>query len=388
LDISSQITGRKLSVGVSKSCVLMIGPTPPPAHGVSVFTATLLGSCLKDSFRVVHLDISDRRSIANIGRFEFVNLILAFYHGLKFQWMLVRERPQLIYLSIAETTFGFLRDSLFLVPARLFGLRVVAQFHGGYFDTLYANANLPVRFLMRFSLGRVRRAIVLGDAFRKKLEGLVSPERIRVVPIGIRSDIFEAAKCGTRTPRNGTHTVLYLGSLVESKGFIDLLHAVPYVLHETKDVQFVFVGDSSLPEAKAGVEWCKEQGIDGFVKFMGAKWGPEKIGALLAADTFAFPTWYPLEGQPIVLLEAMSAGLPILTTRHATIPDVLGEDGAVYVNKKDPEDIAAKLCGLLKDEDLRAKMGQLNQKKFLQFHTVESFSRNMQRVFEEALCSS
>jgi glycosyltransferase involved in cell wall biosynthesis len=371
---------------VSKSCILMIGPIPPPAHGVSVFTATLLDSCLKDSFRVVHLDISDRRSIANIGRFDFVNVSLAFYHGLKFLWMLFWERPQLIYLSIAETTVGFLRDSLFLVPARLFGLRVVAQFHGGYFDTLYAKANPLMRFLMRFCLGRVRYAVVLGDAFRKRLNALVPAQRIRVVPIGIRSDIFEAA-CGNRVARNGKHTVLYLGSLVESKGFIDLLHAVPYVLKERRDVQFVFVGDTSLPEAKAAAEWAKQHGIDAFVKFLGAKWGAEKIGALLAADAFAFPTYYPLEGQPIVLLEAMSAGLPILTTRHATIPDVLGEDGAVYVNQKDPEDIGVKLCRLLGDEQLRTQMGQSNQKKFLRSHTVERFSKNMQRVFEEALVS-
>jgi glycosyltransferase involved in cell wall biosynthesis len=372
---------------MSKPDVMIIGPIPPPTHGVSVFTATLLSSSLTRSFRLVHLDTSDRRTLRNVGRFDVRNVVLALYHGLRFQWLLLRARPQLIYLSISETTLGFLRDCLFLVPSRLFGFRVVAQFHGGYFATLYLEANSFLRWLMRFCLGRVNRAIVLGATFRSKLDGLVPSDRIRVVPIGIPSEVFEAAR-RTDVPRNGKHTLLYLGTLLESKGFMDLLRAVPHVLKERKDVQFVFVGDESFPEARAAQQWAKEQALEPYVKFTGPKWSSEKIQAFLGADIFAFPTWYPLEGQPIVLLEAMSAGLPILTTRHATIPDVLGEDGAVYVNKKDPKDISQKICLLLRDAELRAKMGQTNQRKYLRSHTVEQFARNMQRVFDEALSSS
>jgi glycosyltransferase involved in cell wall biosynthesis len=372
---------------VSEASVLIIGPTPPPAHGVSVFTATLLGSSLKQTFRLLHLDISDRRTLFNVGRLDLRNVVLAFYYGLRFQWILLSKRPQLIYLPISETNLGFMRDCLFLVPARLFGFRVVAQFHGGYFDTLYADANPVMRVLMRFCLAQVSRAIVLGDSFRSKLDGLVPAEKVRVVPVGIRQEIFEAAKGGPRIARNGKHTILYLGTLVESKGFVDLLRAVPLVLQQRKDVRFVFVGDKSLPETRAAEEWTTRQALDAYVTFAGPKSGSEKVDALLEAETFAFPTWYPLEGQPIVLLEAMSAGLPILTTRHATIPDVLGEDGAVYVNKKDPEDIARKICILLEDAELRARMGQANQRKFLQSHTVEQFARNLQRVFDEALSS-
>jgi glycosyltransferase involved in cell wall biosynthesis len=372
---------------VNKPNLMIIGPIPPPAHGVSVFTATLLSSSLRESFHLAHLDISDRRTLRNIGRFDVRNVILAFWHGLRFQWLLLIERPQLIYLPISETTLGFLRDCLFLVPARVFGFRVVAQFHGGYFDTLYADANPLMRALMRFCLGQVSRAIVLGDSFCSKLDGLVPRERVRVVPVGIRPDIFEAAKRVSGIARNGKHTILYLGTLVESKGFVDLLRAVPLVLQQRTDVRFVFVGDKSLPECRAAEEWAKRQGLDAYVTFAGPKSGSDKIDALLGAETFAFPTWYPLEGQPIVLLEAMSAGLPILTTRHATIPDVLGEDGAVYVNKKDPEDIARKICFLLGNDELRAKMRETNQRKYLQSHTVDQFAHNLQRVFDEGLSS-
>jgi glycosyltransferase involved in cell wall biosynthesis len=84
----------------------------------------------------------------------------------------------------------------------------------------------------------------------------------------------------------------------------------------------------------------KKRPIDSYVKFLGPRTGDEKIRIFQESDVFAFPTWYPLEGQPVAILEAMAAGLPVVTTRHATIPDILGEDGALCVNKQDPVDIA------------------------------------------------
>jgi glycosyltransferase involved in cell wall biosynthesis len=369
-----------------KPTVLVIGPIPPPAQGVSVFTENLLASSLRETFRLVHLDTSDRRpSLTNLGHFDLRNVALALQHGCRFQWILWRHRPALIYLPISETDLGFLRDCLFLIPARLLRSRTVVQMHGGHLDTLYAKANRFLKWLMRFCLRRVDRVVILGESFRGKLSRLVPPEKVRVVPIGIPSEILEVARRNTQAPRNGKRTVLFLGTLLESKGLMDLLHAVPLVLEKKKDVQFLFVGDKSFADARVARQWAHEHGVAHRVRFVGTKSGPEKIDAFLEADTFAFPTWYPLEGQPIVLLEAMSAGLPILTTRHATIPEMLGEDGALYVNKHDPEDVAAKLCLLLENDDLRARMGRGNQQRFLEFHTLERFAQNMRHVFEEAL---
>lgn len=370
---------------VSKPKILVIGPTPPPAHGVAVYTQTLLNSDLVENFQIFHLDISDRRTLANVGKFDVRNALLALRHGLQFLWLLVSVRPQIIYLPLSEMKLGFVRDCLFLIPARLFRRRVVVHLHGGFFDTLYANSNLVLRWFTWFCLSRVTLTIVLGESFRSKLEGLVRPERVRVVRCGIGPEIFEAAKRGSGQRKNGKRRVLYLGTLVESKGFLDLVYAIPQVVKEVQDVEFLFVGDDSLPEARAAKEWVLKNSLSPFVRFLGPRYGAEKVQHLLAATILAFPTWYPLEGQPIVLIEAMSAGLPILTTRHATIPEILGEDGALYVKQRDPIDIAEKLCILLRDEELQRKIGQTNQQRFLQSHTVERLCGRLGEVFEEAL---
>ena len=371
-----------------KSSVLIIGPTPPPAQGVAVFTLAMLRSNLRSSFRIIHLDTSDRRTLSNVGRLDFRNIVLALWHGLQLQWLILREQPDLIYMPVSTKTLGFLRDCLFLASAKLFRRRLVIHLHGGCLDSLYAKANSALRWLMRFFLGHATRAIVLGECFRQDFDGLLPRERIRVVPVGIAPGIWEAAQEVARGREAGKKQILYLGMLVESKGFWDLIRAVPYVLQETRDIEFRFVGDTSLPEAHAAKEWVRGHSLDPYVKFLGPKWGEEKTQLLLEADIFAFPTWYPLEGQPAVVLEAMAAGLPIITTRHATIPDMLGEEGALYVRQRDPKDIAEKLCLLLRSEDVRRKMGLINQKRFVQCYTLERFSQNMRDAFEDALSSS
>jgi len=241
---------------------------------------------------------------------------------------------------------------------------------------------------MRFCLGRATQAIVLGECFREHFDGLLPRERTRVVPVGIASDVWEAAQRLGHRVEVGRKRILYLSALVESKGFWDLMQAIPYVLQETRDIEFRFVGDTSLPEAQKAKEWVTRNALDPYVKFLGPRWGNEKTELLLEADIFAFPTWYPLEGQPAVLLEAMAAGLPIVTTRNATIPEVLGEEGAYYVRQRDPKDIAEKLCLLLRSDDVRRKMGLINQEKFLQRYTIERLSENMRHALEEALSSS
>jgi hypothetical protein len=100
--------------------VLLVGPLPPPANGMSVITQVLVSSALQDDFELLHLDTSDRRDLSNIGRLDIRNVVLGFWHASSFVFTLVRWRPrvchipiartrvELIYLPIAKHRLGFL----------------------------------------------------------------------------------------------------------------------------------------------------------------------------------------------------------------------------------------------------------------------------------------
>jgi hypothetical protein len=116
--------------------VLIVGPTPPPAHGISVLTELLLKSGLNESFEIVHLDTADRRTLDNVGRFEFRNVVLALYHGARFQWLLLSKQPALVYMPVSRADWVLCGTAFFLLPSRLQRVPVVLHLHGGYLDTL------------------------------------------------------------------------------------------------------------------------------------------------------------------------------------------------------------------------------------------------------------
>src|SRR5690606_2009529 len=94
--------------------ILVVGPTPPPLHGVAVVTRNLLESELAQRYDLVHVDTRDGRGVANIGRLDVGNVWRAGLHAGRFLSALLRTRPDAVYMPVAQNTLGFLRDALFM----------------------------------------------------------------------------------------------------------------------------------------------------------------------------------------------------------------------------------------------------------------------------------
>ena len=119
---------------------------------------------------------------------------------------------------------------------------------------------------------------------------------------------------------------------------------------------------------------------------MGPKYGEEKQAILEKADVFVFPTFYENECFPLVLLEAMSHSLPIVTTDEGGIPDIV-QDGVsgIICKRQDPVSVADALMLLIKDPALRREMGEAGRKRLENLFTEEMFDNKMKEIL---LCLS
>jgi glycosyltransferase involved in cell wall biosynthesis len=317
-----------------------------------------------------------------------MNIYLATVHFLRFLWVIFNERPDIVYTPIAQSTLGYLRDCLFLVPARILGKKVVIHLHGGYFKNFYDESSSLMKALIRYSLGGVRRAIVLGENLKPIFDGLVPSERIAVVPNGIDENGFDtiavtdsALNSGKRRPR-----ILFLGSLVKSKGFATLLGIMPSVLEKVGDVECIFAGEfRSDAEREQTMSLVEQNNLSGCVSFVGLVVGEDKARLLLSSDLFILPT-RSTEGQPLVLLEAMAAGLPAICTDVGAIRETVinGETGFI-VEKQDTRQLAERILILLEDAQLRREMGKRSRERFLECYTKDRFADNLGEVFEGVL---
>src|SRR5690349_8183564 len=93
----------------------VIGPLPPPFHGVAVSTSLIVSSpTVNEAFDVRHLDTSDRRAVQTIGRWDMKNVGLGLRHAVRLARMLATGRRGVVYLPLSQNSGGFLRDSLLI----------------------------------------------------------------------------------------------------------------------------------------------------------------------------------------------------------------------------------------------------------------------------------
>jgi len=97
-----------------------------------------------------------------------------------------------------------------------------------------------------------------------------------------------------------------------------------------------------------------------------------------------FPTYFRYETLGLVMLEAMGAGLPVITTRRAAIPEVVEEGvNGLFVAEQDARDLAEKIATLANDPALRARMSEANKQKYSNYYTIEHYGQRMAAVFDE-----
>jgi len=205
--------------------------------------------------------------------------------------------------------------------------------------------------------------------------------RRHVVHHSIDTDTY-SPRIGTATTENLVLTISHLNKEnVERKRIWTVLKAIPYVLAEFPDVKFVIVGRcmNAYQELK---EFIKATEIDDNVEFPGLVSQEEKLDYLHRAALYVQPTKHEAFG--VAIAEAMSCGLPVISSKVGAVPEVLGDCG-LYADPDDPKDLADKIVLLLQDENLRRELGNRARERVLQNFTYQKRKQEIQKILDEVL---
>jgi glycosyltransferase involved in cell wall biosynthesis len=332
-----------------------------------------------DRFEILHLDTSDRRDVGNIGSLDARNVWLAGLHGFRFATLFVRGRIDIVYIPVSQNSLGFLSDLLFLIPTLVRGTPIVLHLHGGRYDGFVDSAPAPLQRLARAVFARAERVIVLGESLKGMLEGLVAADRIDVVPNGVP----ELHRAGGASPeRDSRIRVLYLGNLIPGKGYVELLRAAGVLLDEGLDLEVTLAGAVADAEVHARAVAEVKYGADR-IRFVGSVDAAGKAALLRSSDLVVLPSYYENEAHPLVLLEAMAAGLPVISTWHAAIPEIVvdGETG-LLVPGRDVAALAVAIRLVAEHPERRAAMGRAGRRRFEERFTATKWAERMTRVFD------
>ena len=168
---------------------------------------------------------------------------------------------------------------------------------------------------------------------------------------------------------------------------VDFLKASEIIaLSGYRDTEFVLAGENREARTVEFIDRFIREHPDVRVRMPGPLTGEDKFRLLAECDVLVFPTYYVNEGHPWVIVESMAAGLPVISTDHAVIPETVsdGENGFL-VPKKDPEAIAEKVIRLIEDPELRERMGKRSREIYREKFTEEIMVEKMSSVFHKVL---
>lgn len=243
-----------------------------------------------------------------------------------------------------------------------------------------------VNFIL-YLLYKYSDIIVVGDSHdspqvRELLEFLkASRDKIRFSYEGVDAHKFWANIDGTDIRNKfGDNMVLYVGMLNHRKGLKYLIEAVPKIIEEIPDVKFVLVGKGD--EEYTLKNLSVKLGVKEHVFFEGFISESLLSQYYAAADVFAFPSLK--EGYPLVCLEAMACGTPLVATKLRNISTIVGDAG-ILVEEKNPDQLAKGILQLLKDPILRKRLGEKGAERVREKFTWDKIAEDMIKIYEEAI---
>ncbi len=227
------------------------------------------------------------------------------------------------------------------------------------------------RFLERFTDALIHVSQFEADIYRQKVQ---TPRcMVRVIPNGLRADEFEAV-----APRPDARDVLFLGAFRDLKGIDVLIDALARLRAQGLHVTANLVGQ---PEGRtAYVEMVAQRGIASQIAFHDPM--PART-AFAAARAVIVPS--RAESMPYVVLEAIAAGVPTLSTNVGGIPEIYGPFAPELLPAGDAAALAAAIERLLADPE-RAKREASARRDWMmpRFH-IEKMERDIFSVYRDIL---
>lgn len=349
-----------------KPVVLAVVAMPPPMNGQSAAAEMLVGGLRA---RGVHLRILDMsRSMRSMKAWErpLSGLLRALQVSLlACRVFLVAKRVpvrhSVFYIQTGQSTIAILRDGLLLSAAKAVGFPTIAHIHGGGLGRWYDSRGRAHRALGRGVYKRVDVVVVLSESLREMVSNIAPEACVEVIRNGVHSRFAALAMkeaSGRTFPDNRRpFTVLFFSNLVDSKGHPVVLEAARLAQERGIDnLHFVIAGRETRDTVVSPHEFVAHHRLKNVENFGPVSSAQEKATLMAKSDILALPTRYPPEGQPIVILEAMMSGLPVIATDQGGIPDTVIDGVTGYIIPQDAEELLRASVSLAQDRGTWERM--------------------------------
>lgn len=360
--------------------VIIVGQLPPPIHGQSVAIERIT-QIRAPEYEIVSLPLNCSSDIESVGSFQIKKIFITI--GVAFQLLAQTfgKKDVIVYYPPASpATIPVIRDMLFFVISRIGVRRWIFHFHAGGLPEFLSTGFLG--FVARLIYPRPKVCISMSKDSELTPGKFFGGEDI-YIPYGLEVPLeFEAR--GHIQPLR----LLFVGNLFISKGVEMCLRALKSLRDKGYDLRLDLLGGDVERDRDRIREIVEELEIGDFATFHGVVSGAPKWEHFKHADSFVFPSHYPAEKFPNVLIEALGAGLPVVSTQWRGIPELIGDhcDGSALVEIEDQKAFEAAVEHLISSSDeVYASYRRASRKRFEEKYTLEKFNQSILAAFAKCI---
>jgi len=237
-----------------------------------------------------------------------------------------------------------------------------------------------VAILAERMVSRHTSAIICVSTFVKELAlryRIAPKEILHVVHNGVKVRDVQNAKSSHKKVE-----LLFVGRLVAPKRPLLLLQAISLLSSHVRDqIHVRIIGEG--PEKNALQAYIKAHQLDSTVDLLGGLPREEIFDMFDTSDALVFLSDW--EGFPMTILEAMSAGLPIIASRVGGVGEMVDTSNGMLIENNRKESVSEAIARLVDDPSLRVRMGTASHKKIQQDFSLERMCQKMDAVYQDCI---
>ena len=347
--------------------VLMVGSALNVKGGMTTVVENFIGNKFKN-IKLYYV-------ATHIEKSKILQVIYFILSIFKVLYYILVKNITIIHMHFSERG-SFYRKYIILKIGKIFKKKIIIHMHGAEFKQIFESSNQKIKYKITEFLRESDKVIVLGESWENYVNSIDSDIKTIIMPNSVQYPEYIVARA-----KNNIN-ILFLAVLTRRKGIFDLINAANIILKNNKitdkKIKFTIAGSGeSENDAKKMV---KELGLDKNFEFVGWVNNEKKNQLLRNSQIFVLPSYN--EGLPMAILEAMSYGIPVITTNVGSIEDVIKNDRTGLIHSPGKIEELVKCIEVCINDEKKWQEFSSNGKQLIEHrYNKEKYFENMENLY-------
>lgn len=343
--------------------VLLLSPLPPPIGGIATWTKNFINEQNNKQKNILIVNTA-KRTLFNIPILdEIIRTFDIFKNSIK---KLKGEEIEILHINTACSKKGMIREYLIIIYAKVIKKKKIVL-HCHCDIKQYINTNSRTKIFKKLC-NKVDKILCLNNQSINFVKELGFYSKAQIIENFVNNKKIKKRCIINQNVKN----ILYVGRITKEKGINELIETA----EKNQKLNFYFVGNFERDFDKNKINSLTN------IHFLGQMQQDEIYELMSKNDVLILPSY--AEGFPMVILEAMFVGIPIITTKVGSVESMLEKDGCIYINIGDSNSINEALKNI-NSKKIRQNISNRNIKVANEKYCADCIVNKINDVYSELI---